>query len=262
MSHYYTRQGRPVFQVVGNNGELRDTRITDARKMGLLPSATTILNIIDKAGLYTWICNNRLKLAYECQPIADESFDEWKKAIGERADKEQASTPEFGTIIHNELEMAIENGMEVEENNPVTTPAGEARCVCDFVDPVLALFKENKWDVHDTEKILVGMGYAGTADIVYTGPDSYGIIDFKTTKNAKTKRPQLEHKLQIAMYHVAEFGEIGDKSTGHNIFISTEEEIGVVKVVSYNATELRKAWKAAQAAISLWQYSNNYYPHD
>jgi hypothetical protein len=40
MAHYYLPDGKPYHFVIGKNGKERPTRITDARKVGAVPSVT------------------------------------------------------------------------------------------------------------------------------------------------------------------------------------------------------------------------------
>ncbi len=53
--HWYQRDGTPVYEVPGADGKKMVTPdIRHARKMGLLPGATTIIGCADKPGLTVW----------------------------------------------------------------------------------------------------------------------------------------------------------------------------------------------------------------
>jgi len=53
--HWYLPNGSPAYTIIGKStGRERPTTLADARKLGLLPSVTTIINTIQKAGLDTW----------------------------------------------------------------------------------------------------------------------------------------------------------------------------------------------------------------
>ena len=54
-NHWYTRNGVPQYTVEAKKGGQRNTTLRDARAMGLVPSVTTILNIIAKPGLTLWL---------------------------------------------------------------------------------------------------------------------------------------------------------------------------------------------------------------
>ena len=52
--HWYTKDGTPAYTTMGKTGE-RNTTLRDARKLGLLPSVTTIIGQLSKTGLNTWL---------------------------------------------------------------------------------------------------------------------------------------------------------------------------------------------------------------
>ncbi len=51
MGHWYGESGKPQYTVIGANGKERDTTLRDARKLGLVPSVTTIIAGADKPAL-------------------------------------------------------------------------------------------------------------------------------------------------------------------------------------------------------------------
>ena len=53
--HWYTTTGEPAYTTIGANGSERNTTLRDARKLGLIPSVTTINNMLAKAGLNSWL---------------------------------------------------------------------------------------------------------------------------------------------------------------------------------------------------------------
>jgi hypothetical protein len=142
-------------------------------------------------------------------------------------------------------------------------PEGYEYELAEFVNPVAELFADNGWKPAGLETVLVGDGYAGTADCIYIAENEYGIIDFKTTGDATKAEKDLvrpEYPAQIAMYHVAEHGGIDDKAAGYNIFISRDQNIGSVKVVRYDAERLRKEFEFGMRCVHNWQHLNNYVP--
>ena len=53
--HWYDRDGKAVFEVPkAKGGGMRATTIADARKLGLYPSVTTVLGVLDKPQLTDW----------------------------------------------------------------------------------------------------------------------------------------------------------------------------------------------------------------
>ena len=259
MGHWYTKDGTPMYTVPKADGSGdRDTTLRDARKLGLLPSVTTITKALAAPALEAWKTRQALEAAYDSPPAFGESVQDCQKFWLNKAEMAGQKRMEFGTKIHDSIEWALSPAVWYDER--VETPIGEIHNLSTFVNPVVEMFSDNKWKIVGLEQVLVGQGYAGKTDVIYIGQDEYGIIDFKTTKDATKPFIPATYKMQIAMYHVAEHGGIDDKAAGYNIFISTEENVGAVKAVRYDAEELRKAWKAAQGLIAAWQYENDYYP--
>ena len=55
--HWYDRNGTPAYSVIAKNGVPRPTTLRDARKLNLVPSVTTILNVAAKPALEAWKLN-------------------------------------------------------------------------------------------------------------------------------------------------------------------------------------------------------------
>ncbi len=53
-AHWYQRDGEPLHSVLSAKGEPRPTTVRDARKLGLLPSVTNVLGVINKPELVEW----------------------------------------------------------------------------------------------------------------------------------------------------------------------------------------------------------------
>jgi hypothetical protein len=52
--HWYTKLGEPAYEIIGKNGNKRNTNVKDAREHGLVPSVTTIIGQIRQVGLERW----------------------------------------------------------------------------------------------------------------------------------------------------------------------------------------------------------------
>ena len=67
MGHWYTQEGKPChWQEDG-----KDTTMRHARKQGLVPSVTGILDIMDKPGLTKYLVNQTLEAAYDLSSIVE-----------------------------------------------------------------------------------------------------------------------------------------------------------------------------------------------
>ena len=52
--HWYDRDGKPAYTVIGKNGKERNTTLRDAREKDLVTSVTTILKVAAAPGLERW----------------------------------------------------------------------------------------------------------------------------------------------------------------------------------------------------------------
>ena len=54
-THWYAADGTPAYRIIGKNGKERNTTVRDARERNLVPSVTTVLGLVAKPGLNTWL---------------------------------------------------------------------------------------------------------------------------------------------------------------------------------------------------------------
>ena len=106
--HWYAPDGKPSYTVTGANGKERPATLRDARKLGLVPSVTKIIGLLDKPGLNQWreeqVIMSALTLPrhegeYDAEFIARVKFDS-----RERTKK----AAERGTDLHTDIERAIQ----------------------------------------------------------------------------------------------------------------------------------------------------------
>lgn len=245
--HWYSKTGEPKHWVPKKDGSgNRPTTLADARKLGLLPSVTTILKTLDKPALREWMIRQAVYAVVTSPDIPGEGLDQ--KIIRvlekeEQQDQEAARAREVGTQIHDAIEKAL-TGQDWDKS------------LAAAVEPVLT-WVMTTGRVLWAEKILVGTGYAGRADLAIEGPGIY-LIDFKTTSRLPDKDSWLEHKLQTAAY-AATLGNTGDKAliTG-NVYISTKEP---GKFAVFTQTDWPTTFqKGFLPVLNFWQWANRYAP--
>jgi len=243
-SHWYYPDSRPCYEVpyADPSKGMRPTTLRDAKKLGLLPSVTTCLRVLDKPALNSWKIEMAVLAVLTTPKLADEPLDAFIKrvlSVDKEQDAEAAKARELGTQIHDALELALGNWPYEESFAPYVLP------VLDALKPM--------GKVLATEKIMVGEGYAGRIDAILDG-NEITVVDFKTTKTLP-KESWWEHQLQTAAYCAA-LGNTGNKRIKScNIYIDT---INAGKIFVSVQEDWGKAFEAFDHVLSYWKITNNF----
>ena len=160
--HWYAADGSPAYRITGKNGKERNTTVADARKLNLLPSVTTILGIVAKPGLNTWLQTQVLLAALTLPRIVGESEE-----------------------MHGVLERFY---------------SGESDDYPDYVHNVDLYIHEHFGEGHDweAERSFASGGYGGKVDLIANNI----VIDFKSKENLDKVVPYFEQIMQLAAYRV------------------------------------------------------------
>ena len=184
--HWYDREGSPAYTIIGANGKERNTTLRDAKKEGLVPSVTTVLNIVAKPSLENWKINKALEASIELQQGEQESNDDFiyrcktaQRDIGQSAAAQ-------GTKIH----ALIEKGFEGKSKNK------SYKAVRKILDKN---FPGEEWIAEDS--FCSELGYGGKIDL-YSKSGIF--VDFKTKEALDGKDPSRlvfdEHGMQLSAY--------------------------------------------------------------
>ena len=102
--HYYTQDGQSAHVIIGKNGNERNTTVADARKMGLLPSVTSVLGIMDKPQLTSWKIEQAIMSSLTLPKEDNETLEEYAKRIVKDSKQATTKAAEHGTIMHEQME--------------------------------------------------------------------------------------------------------------------------------------------------------------
>lgn len=248
--HYYTPDGQAAHFVPRADGKgQRPTMVSDARKLSLLPSPTTILKVLNKPALIEWMVKTAVAAFATAPDVPGESLDDKITRVLEterQQDQESTIAKDRGTEIHEAIELALN---DVEWNRELTP----------FVAPVIEeIMKIGR--VVATEKILVGVGCAGKTDCVvqmdvdtpYAGMMT--VIDFKTCKKLPDKGPWPEHKMQASFYTHA-LGNVGNHRKQYAIIYISTQEPG--KIACFVCDDWQEHYKRFRLIQDYWYLSNN-----
>jgi hypothetical protein len=249
-SHWYYPDGKPCYEIQAKNGNMRATTLADARKLGLVPSVTTILKVLHKQGLVNWLIEQACLSVLTSPRLPGEELDSFVDRIlhKEKVQEEEGQiAKDRGNDMHGALETAYQGGV-VEDNE-----------LWKWVSPAYKEISQRGVSLH-VECCLVGDGYAGRVDLIQESDDLW-VWDWKTTKKLPTKGAWTEHVLQAAAYAaaLARRGTTGNKRirTG-NVYISTvaQGEFLVCEHPEWQGTYEN----GFQPLVKVWQFLNDYRP--
>lgn len=244
--HWYRQDGTPAYEIVGANGKQRPTTLRDARKLGLVPSVTTILRVMAAPGLEQWKRNNLLLSALTAPPrTTDESEDDWIARIVRDADEQAAKARELGTDIHGAIERLIKR-----------QPYGYKEHAEGAVDCVMRLFDIDLDDLSAEHSFAHPLGFGGKLD-VHSTVGCGMVCDFKSKPfslgDVGKKLAWDEHVIQLAAYRVG----VGiPNARCVNVFVSTTTPwLSVVH--EWTQDELQRGWQIFECLLRLWKLKNN-----
>ena len=220
-------------QIEMKKGGFRDPNVKDARKLGLVPSVTSILDLLAKPGLEKWKQGLLMDFIYRREDV---SLSEAKEYAYEQYAEERDKSTGFGTRFHYLVEQYFKGERDFALDEEMMK----------FFPPFVEFLEENGIE-GESEKSFAsnhkGMGYAGTIDL----EDDEWVSDFKTQDTKDTGRfaTYPESLWQGAAYTL----DSGKKF--RNIYISSSEP-KLFKIKEYSMEELEKAQEIFKLLLALF----------
>jgi hypothetical protein len=242
MAHFYKADGTLVDKVENKSkGGWRDTTVTDARKLGLYPSVTTVLDILRKPMLETWKTRTALEALFSGQASTVDEAIEMQESVGRLA-------AQLGTAIHAGIEARLAKHLDTTEHFTKKRVEPVVNAFIEWMDVVGLECEEAEGTVVDT-----AYGLAGTFDLKGTLNGAPILGDFKTqdfdrVQDARFYEP--EYPLQLAGYDDLLKGDDWTQRKRMSFVISRTTP-GLVATKEWTDTERwDKAW---QDIFSLWK---------
>ena len=241
-THWYTREGLPMYTITGKNGKERPTTLRDARSLNLVPSVTTILNVIAKPGLELWKQRQLLLAALTLPREGDEPEDDYLERIMRDSREEGRSAADKGTQIH----AAIQSYYEEKPYDFSEHVRG-----CDA-----AIIKEfgGQWWIPE-RPFCHELGYGGKVDLHCT-LDKGIVLDIKTKEFTDLDQVDAydEHLMQLAAYRVG----LGiPEARCANVFVSRDAP-GLVKIIHWPQEDLKRGFQMFCYLLNFWQERNQH----
>lgn len=249
--HWYNHIGEPCY----------GTGLREARKMGYLPSITSIDKVIANTGLDIWKQNIVIETTM-ANPfkgeIDDKEYIDWIKQEAFRDSRQKAK---LGTVVHHMAERYI-------MGKPLFF-IGNRPDVWDIFAPLKNWIDENLitpdkgfTNNEGAEVILVNekLRYAGKADFVGKLTTGQKVIsDFKTTtiKPSDIKKDGTLKKAKLYDSYVRQLTALDGCNDDDNILmsviISTNPECLGVWIHIWDAESIVKAWKEFTSALVIYR---------
>jgi hypothetical protein len=245
-NHWYDQTGKPCYTVIGKNGKTRDTTLADAKRLGFVPSVTTILEVISKPNLSDWKVKQGIMSALALPMEDGERMEEFVNRIVNDSRKSAILASEEGSRIHDAIEMSFKNKAYPDTYAP-------------HVDKVHELLKAAFPDIGDwvaEASFACDLGYGGKVDL--HSPSTGIVVDFKTKDLAPGEKKKLayDQNYQLAAYSLG-LGLVPNVCA--NIFVSRTHP-GHAEMHVWNRDEVLSGWRVFSSALACWQAIKGYVP--
>ena len=240
-THWYTRDGEPMYTVASKSGSQRPTTLRDARKLNLVPSVTTILNVAAKPALNAWMQRQVLMAALTLPKIGGETEDEYIDRIIQDSKEQGRAAADAGTSIHASIQSFYEGGVFSEAHKKHVEG-----CVAEIAN----VFGVQEWRCESS--FAHDIGFGGKADMYSSGI----VLDIKTKDFSGDDKVANydEHLMQLAAYRV---GLGMPTARCANVFVSRTDP-GLVRIYEWPDEDLRRGWSMFCALLEFWQLKNNH----
>lgn len=238
--HWYAKDGTPAYTVIAKNGNERNTTLADARKMGLVPSVTTILGVADKPALTAWKVDQALMAALTLPRIEGESLDDFKKRAALDAKQQTVDAADEGTRIHAAIE-ACYLGQKFHWDYRHHVIAAQ--------DAISAVFGDQVWQPE--KSFCSPLGYGGKVDL----HSPKVVIDFKT-KDFGPSDKVVAYDDQIMQLDAYRHGLGYPTATMANVYVSRSCP-GEVRVIVHDSGN---HFERFLHLLSYWKLSKGYDP--
>ena len=234
--HWYTKDGQPAYTIEGKTG-VRNTTLRDARKLGLLPSVTTINGMLSKAGLDTWKQQQVLLAALTLPRMEGEPEQEWLSRVMQDSKATGREAAERGTAIHAVIEAYFDQ-VYMPEKPPYL----------DAIDSTLKdAFGNQLW--FPEKSFGHSLGFGGKCDLM---AKNGFVVDFKTKDtNLDKVDVYFEHEMQLAAYR-----EGLGVPTARCAIVFVNGTTNQVKLIEIEEQKLQNGWECFQHLLRVYQIKN------
>lgn len=227
-----------------------DIDLRTARKIRAFPSITTILKERANPALETWKQNQLFDAISKNKKKRGETEEEYRQRIAEIAGKTGKDAADFGTRLHDALDIFPQTTIDTE--------------LAPYIDAFAPSYHKHVKQRVASEIMLADseLGVAGRTDLIAETEWGLAIIDYKTSKfRGKTASFWESYKVQLAFYAKAYQKTMGlaKPPVMVNVGINSEKPMEPTWKV-YTVDEQEAAYAEFLSIAFLWFSTKDYWP--
>lgn len=249
-SHWYNpKTGKSCHELPKKSGDgFKKTTLRDGKELGLFPSVTTVLKILDKPELKRWAYIQIATAALTIPHKEGESNEDFINRIIVDAFEQVDDAASLGTSVH----AAVENYFQGLPWDQSLKP---------YIDSVQEWVTKHNvtFLAHESRSMNHELGVAGTYDALVemdhvSGYRVKALVDFKTrkTKEGVPCKPWATEPMQLAAYCATE-----GVNFAMNVFISTTEQ-GRLETAFYDHSRLKAEYECFKHIVAVYRHMNNF----
>lgn len=244
--HWYLQNGKPFYEIAAANGNLRAVTLRDARKVGAVPSVTTVLGVIAKPQLTNWMVDQGILAALTLPKRDDEPERDYIARIKLDSQQQAKSAAEEGNRIHDACECAMK-GLPYPQAYEEHVEAVSHR-LAELFPGVTDWIAEKSFAHAD--------GYGGKVDL--HSPSTGIVVDYKGKDGDFTdgKKLAYDQHWQLGGYRR---GLKLPRNVAANLFVSRTHP-GAVAHHVWTVKEVDDGEAVFLAALRLWKQLRGYDP--
>jgi hypothetical protein len=245
MSHWYTFNGDPCHFIRGKAGS-RPTTLRDARKLNLVPSVTTVLEVVAKPQLEQWKVRQGIMAALTLPRVDGEGEDEYLARIMRDSKQQAIDAADEGSRVHAAIEAAFAGNRYPSQYAPHVE--GVMQALADAFPGVTDWISERRF--------ASSHGFGGCCDL--HSPSTGIVVDFKGKDGDFTdgKRLAYDQHWQLGAYQI---GLELKRAPGANVFFSRTHP-GKTSRHHWSEADMWAGWEVFSCALLLWQSIKGYAP--
>lgn len=248
MGHWYRHTGEPLHTVLAKGtGQPRATTLRDARQLSLVPSVTTILDILGKPGLVKWQVDQGILAALTLGRKVGESDADFLKRLYADSRQQFINAGIMGDKIHTASEQ-IMSGRDVFDEEFLPHALAVKDLVTEHFPGVTDWVTETSF-AHP-------LGFGGRIDLL--SPATGIVIDFKGKDFSPDEKKVLafEQHYQLGAYQIGMDLPVAE---GMNIFISRTHP-GYAHAHTWSKEKMQHGRDVFTATFNLWKVLKKYDP--